>query len=250
MYYINGFNNLGSLIKGQKKSFKIFIMCLFFAVPHFIVAQNLPIKIGLGLSLGLEYSENTTNTTNTNMVIDSIYYYHNKNKYYDVPIDTYLVVDLKYFEASIGFWWGGRTIISEREGTWTLGTPGNTEKSKNGGLVGGWLWSIFLKIPDIGRMMWFPMVGIESRMMTWIRPGDDANTDLVVDNHQTWNNFWYKFGIGFDVEITDKIYACNEYLLGFRSKNNYEKELQKTNGSVDGIPVSISAKIKFYYKVK
>jgi hypothetical protein len=248
MCYFEWYDNFESFVKSQQK---IFTICLFFIVPHFVVAQTIPFSIGLGSSLNMEFANNTTNTTNTDMVIGSTYYYHNKNKYFDGLIDTYLALDFKWLEASIGFWWGSRSIISDREGTWTPGTSGNTENNRNGGMIGGWLWNIFLKTPSFGRMMWFPMLGIESRIMTWIRPGDDANPHLFVDNHQTWNNLWFKFGFGFDRKITENLFAYMEFLLGFRGNNQYEEELQKIGGnSVDGIPVSISAKFTMYYNIQ
>jgi hypothetical protein len=178
------------------------------------------------------------------------YYYHNENKYQDVPIDTYLTIDIKYLETSIGLWWGSRGIISESEGTWTLGIPGNTSNSKNWGRIRGWTWNIYLKIPFFAIIT--PMLGIESRIMTWLRPNDDANTDLFVDNHKTWNNLWYKFGIGIDRPIIyDKLFARMYFLLGFRDKNKYEKDLQQTYGSsVDGIPFSISLKFSIFYNFR
>ena len=243
-------NIFKSFAKGQSISF---IMCLFFSVPHFLMAQTFPLNIGLGTSLGFEFANNTTNTVTANSgVTGHLYYYHNKNKYTDTPIDAYLTIDIKYLEASIGLWWGSRTIFSRREGTWTLGIPGNTSNSKNIGEMNGWTWNIFLKTPAFSKINWFPILGIESRIMTRLSPGNDADTDLFVDNQKTWNNFWYKFGIGLDrVILFDKVFARMEYLLGFRDKNQYEKNLQKIKiNSVDGIPFSISAKITIYYKIQ
>ena len=113
------------------------------------------------------------------------------------------------------------------------------------------MWSIYLKTPAFGRTMWFPMLGIESRIMTVLDTGDDDDADIVVDNHQTWNNFWYRFGIGLDREITNKVFARMEFLLGFRGNNQYENILKNTNdSSVDGIPVSISIKLMIYYNIQ
>ena len=230
-------------------------VCFFFASAPFVSAQvlfnKISFSIGLGGGLGLESANNATNTINTEMVIDMPYYYHNKNKYYDLPLDAFISFDLTYIEASIGFWWGGRTINSDREGTWTLGIPGNTDRNiENGGLIGGWSWIVFLKTPPLGRMHWFPMLGMESRILSWVNAGDDVDASLFIDNSQTWNNIWYKAGFGFDREITKKVFARMEFLLGFRGDNQYEKNLGKIhNSGVDGVPVSISWKFIFFYNL-
>ena len=231
--------------------FKYIFVCLYFVIPHFIFAQTFQLNIGLGSSLGFEFANNSTNTISTGLHETEPYFYHNKNKYYDVPIDTFITLDIKYLETSIGVWWGGRSIITETEGTWTLGYPGNTRNWRNGGLIGGWMWSSYLKTPPLGRMLWFPIIGIESRNLLGLSPGDEADQSILVDNSNKWNNFWYKFGIGLDREFIGNLFFRSEYLLGFRGNNQYENELTKIeNSGVNGVPFSISIKIMFYYRIK
>jgi len=233
------------------KSIIIFLFFLFFTVPFFLTAQILTLNIGFGGSLGFDFANNTTNTSTTNSgVSGSTYYYINNNKYFDVPLDTFMTIDLRYIEASIGFWWGGRTINTNYEGTWTVGIPGNKGNSKNGGLIGGWVWSIFLKTPPLGLMSWFPVFGIESRILDWVSPGEDMNTDIFVDNSHSWNNLWYKFGFGFDGLINKNLFSRIEFLSGIRISNQYENQLKNVDGnSVNGFPLSFSIRLIFYRNI-
>jgi hypothetical protein len=242
-----------SSLERRQKFLVIIILCLFFTVPQFITAQTSLFNIGLGSSLSFEFANNTTNMVYPAPSINSTYYVKNKNYYFDLPIDLYVTIDLLYLEASIGFWFGGRTISTGWEETRiTSGEITNFDYgvSKDGGYIGGYTWSIFLKMPAFGNKMWFPMFGIESRVLNWISPEKDIFTDTFVDNSKTWSNLWYKFGIGFDRPraFTRKGFSRLELLLGFRGKNEYENELKNaSDSSVGQIPVSLSLKFKVYF---
>jgi hypothetical protein len=226
---------------------------LFFTVPHFAAAQTFLLNIGLGTSFGMEFAKNITDTTDDGLVLGATRYYHNENYYTESRLDAYVTFDLRFIEAQIGFWWGHRSISTQYEATWKPGTNVNTGKLLNEGTMGGWLWSIYLKMPYLGNFygrMWFPIVGIESRRVDRVSPGDNADINIFVDNHQTWNNFWCKFGIGFDRPriLSTRGFHRTEFLLGLRGNNEYEKELKKIDGSgVFGVPISLSLKFTSYY---
>jgi hypothetical protein len=171
MNYINEFTYIMSFFK--IKPLVVLIMCLFFSVPHFIAAQTSVFNIGLGSSLSFEFANNTTNMVYPAPSINSTYYVKNKNYYFDAPIDLYVTIDLLYLEASMGFWFGGRSIGTDWEETRrnsSGGTHFDYNSTKDGGYIGGWTWSVFLKMPAFVNKMWFPMIGIESRVLDWISP--------------------------------------------------------------------------------
>jgi hypothetical protein len=122
--------------------------------------------------------------------------------------------DATFFEVDFNFFFGPGEV--------ELRAPGFLAEEVDSSFT-GLGFGLLGKFPFVfNKFSVFPLLGFEYQVFF----GGDY--EYLLENNDPWdfNAFWFKFGLGADYAVTDAFYVRGEFLYGFRTKNQFEKDTE------------------------
>jgi hypothetical protein len=108
------------------------------------------------------------------------------------------------------------------------------------------------------KLSLFPLLGIDYQICLSAKDEDGDELDFYGNKAGDLSALWFKFGVGLDVALTEKLYLSFEALMGIRPPNAFEKDMKDRfedyfTGDVDvkvdeTIAGGMSAKLAVGYK--
>ena len=127
---------------------------------------------------------------------------------------AFVFFDMTYIETSLGFF--------AAEGKWIYYDFDHNGISDFSVFLTGLDIGLLLKYPFVikKRFSIFPLAGINYRA---VLASSASSAYWTLDNKSgDFNALWFKFGAGFDISLTDRIYFRGNVLYGFRLENEFE----------------------------
>jgi len=209
---------------------KKYLWFLLFTVFILVNAYSIPeIKLSAGAGLyttgdfggGYEYSRYLDIFLDWDRGTETVYEKtYNKTPYFGGGV--YAFFDIVFVEVNLGFFMAG--------GEWEFynsqltGLTYGKSDLKSGVFVTGLDIGLLLKYPFvIKNITVFPLAGINYRSSLNGTEYEEEEKMWVGDRYHVYlNTFWFKFGGGCDIPLTDNIYFRGNVLYGFRLKNRSE----------------------------
>jgi len=196
----------------------IAVLVIFICVGTALSAQS-PFSFGLGGNFGAHFSNFKFSDLGKTLLslaqIDTKEFGIN-----NIGSGLYAFFDMKFLEANIGLMFGRMKLKIPA----VLGVE--SEKITYTNLTLG----LFGKFPiDLGTVAFFPMLGIEGYLNMGAKYGGEKwdEDEIGSSKADMFNQFWIKFGIGGDFNLTYAVFVRANFLYGFRFNTKEEKDMIK-----------------------